>query len=441
MRKWLVMVAALIGLWLLANQQVHAAGEADPNYPGYDPAQGGLVFDPPDEIWVQTNQTTEIPFTYAAHGFLGGSITASFQVQINSTFQTLTSNSWIYFGQFGQVRRLASNYSFMLLSTRTDEADLTIKLTTSGGISIIRTIRVHFVSVLPQRLVANVAQQYYLAAYPINVYWLDDGQRRYAINMSNQVLPGTDTNIWNRNAGVYFKTPGISFQDQTVSTAAARLISATIPVQSNIPSATIATTAYIGIPPMIGREGQAMPLGAWYYQPRSGTKLTFKWTFTGAAASVVTSDQPFVPADKLPHFNGKVYVELTYTDTANNYSATIRSEDVNYQFIAAPRSLRHIAVKDLIQGDVRVPATLPALAVTGQQYLDVTMTPLLSANGTHLDAALVLSNGEQVTPTHAVRILLNGAQIPQAEWLFHRQVNVLAGAYEGTILFTLISGP
>lgn len=184
-----------------------------------------------------------------------------------------------------------------------------------------------------------------------------------------------------------------------------------------------------------------MPLGAWYYQPRLGTKLTFKWTFTGAAASVVTTEQPFVPADQLPYFNGKVYVELTYTDMANNYAITIRSNEVSYQFAAAPRSLRHIAVKDLIQGDVRMPATLPTLAISGQQYLEVAMTPLVQANGTSLNAVLILSTGEQVTPTASVRILLSGAQMPQAEWLFHRQADVLAGAYEGTVRFTLINGP
>lgn len=440
MRKWLVMVAALIGLWLLASQRVHAAGEADPNYPGYDPAQGGLVFDPPDEIWVQTNRTAEIPFMYINRGMQTKSGNESLEVQTGATFQTLNSIKWISFGQFGQVRQSANNYSFLLFTTKPDESDITIKLTTTAKISIIRTIHVHFIDTLPQGLIANVAQKYYLTAYPINVYWLDDNQRKYAISMSAQTLPGSNITLWNRNAGAFFVPPVYSVVKDDVTTPA-RIISAAIPIQSSASATTIATTTYLGIPPMIGREGQAMPLGAWYYQPRSGTKLTFKWTFTGIAASVVTSDQPFVPADKLPHFDGKVSVELTYTDTDNNYSFTIRSNEVSYQFIAAPRSLRHIAVKDLIQGDVRVPATLPALAVLGQQYLDVTMTPLLSANGTRLDAALVLSNGEQVTPTHAVRILLNGAQIPQAEWLFHRQVNVLAGAYEGTILFTLISGP
>jgi hypothetical protein len=429
MKKWLVGLLLMLGLWGWHGHRVQAQ-----TFEGYDPVQGGMIFDPPESLYAAVGVRTVGMFMYSDPGS-----------QPLSGWQTKQTHSTIEIWEAGeQSSTMPASFSLGMFSfTPAHSGEYTVKLQFDwGNETYTDTIAVHVLAQLPANLHANVDQKRLFTNVLRPIEWVDHMGRVFSMNVT----------IQNKNLG---KTWPIG-----PYTLPPEVISASVPVLLTIGSIDKSiqyepAPVYFGIEDVTLKEGVPLTLDVDYYHPRVGTTLSYVWTWTPPNSEVSLVEKTGQPRLAIPETwrrDGKLTVALVYHDNATNSNVTALSNTVQYHYEPAPKpalpdpTLPHqqFSVTELITHNVELSAGLTPITVpAGAWQLVVAITAPTGPAGT-LAAALRLPGGQLVQPHQPVVLSLPGPQtlsLAQTQWLLYRQPDVLRGHYQATVSFTTIMGP
>lgn len=432
MKRWWLVLMVWLGWLVWRGQPVHAQ-----TFAGYDPVQGGMIFDPPEELYAAVGVKTQGLFMYSGPGIRPLTNWKTNQTQgkiavYDSTDQLVAVNA--VFSQGG--------YSFV----PNKSGDYRVELQFNWGAVVYRdSITVHVLERLPTGLHANIDQHHLFNNVLIPIEWVDQAGRNFSMSLSSQNNNGGDT--WPIGPIAYPNTTPVGTATRSISIADTELVTYYQPA-----------TVYFGLADVTAKAGVPLTIDADYYQPRPGTTLTYSWQFTPNHTSAGSQTEPTTkPQLNIPNSwqeDGILMISLIYTD--NTTGAVVRvssNNNIKYHYEPAPKPTlysgtlpaQHVAIADLITQDVKFPALLPEITLpAGDWQLTIAITAPATTAGAKLAAALLLPESQTVTPQAPMTIRLRGPQtysLTQTEWLLYRQVDALAGHYQATISFTAIMGP
>ncbi|WP_461214680.1 hypothetical protein [Lacticaseibacillus sp. GG6-2] len=438
MRKlWLLVVIGL-SWWGTPTSAVSAVVS-------YDPAQGGVFWEPPAEILTYINTEEFIPFGYAAPGNL--SVTTATSTSLASTWYKLNDDGTITTPESstGYVTPNNSNLGVIARFANTGDYRVDLKLTTDKAQSsvITRTVIVHVTDPVNSRQLLPLPKQRLLSPLPTLLETTSSGGNNF-LEIKKEFEPDQREHafIWRLTKPIYYVYP-LTWWDGTMINIDPQTQEFTFYLNGQPQTQTLS----YGLANITAVEGHPITLDALYLKPMPGTKLTFNWTYTvkGGKAQTIASDTPSLPIPDNWHADGSIYVTLIYS--YDGKSVPIKSNTVAYHY--QPQVIRAtstFAVSDLLQHDIHVNARIAdwPITQTGDWQLEVAVSPVQTNSGVRMPAALVLPGGTQVAGGETKRLAFSGDQVlalTQAEWLLQQQLTPVVGQYNATVRFTVISGP
>ncbi|MFD1485041.1 hypothetical protein ACFQ5J_07340 [Lacticaseibacillus baoqingensis] len=429
MKRWRLVLMVWLGWLVWRGQPVHAQ-----TFAGYDPVQGGMIFDPPEELYAAVGVKTQGLFMYSGPG----------SIPLTDRKQQESQDQIAVYDAANQLASVTSTFNQGVYSfVPTKPGDYRVELQFTWGAVVYRdSITVHVLEYLPTGLHANIDQHHLFNNVLTPVEWIDQAGRHFSMPI---VTPTVNGASW--------PVGPFAFPSGTSATPVTRDI--TILGAVFLPNYQPARV-YFGLADVTVKAGMPLTIDADYYQPKPGTTLTYSWQFIASASgnrSQIISKVPQLDVPVAWQQDGTLMVRLVYTDNETGAVVTIYSNNIKYHYEPAPKPTlysgtlpaQHVSIADLITQDVKLPALLPEITLpAGDWQLTIAITAPTTTAGAKLAAALLLPESQTVTPQAPMTIRLQGPQtysLTQTEWLLYRQVDALAGHYQATISFTAIMGP
>ncbi len=428
MRKlWLLLILS-VSWWGLRPRPVVAA---------YDPAQGGVFWEPPEEAWLLPNKFGFIPFGYAPAGDL--SVTTIAKNMPQGEIRTIDGETTT-----GVI--VNSHNSHLGVSVRIVNPGryvLNLSLAT-GGELMRRTVILNVGEQSGVRQLVPLPNRPLMSPLPVLA------ETTGIQGASFEPLQGTGPEGGANGLGWVLSKPLVFVPpDVLISLGTIVMMPRGYHLTTTVDGQTLPVTLTYGLDPVTAIEGHPLTLDSLYLKPLPDTTLTFTWTYNpdSPQKQTVTSTTPSIPIPETWHADGQLNVMLQYA--YNNKTVTLRSNTVAYHYQSQAITTRRtttVAVSDLLQHDLRVNASLADWHVSqpGDWQLEVAVSPLQTQSGARLAATLRLPDGTQIAAGQSQRVAYTGDQVvplAQAEWLLQQQPAVVAGQYNGSVRFTAIFGP